>query len=1146
MNVQVKHEGTAITGYVISYEREHKICTGIGNLTVTVDRTIPRTFNTWDTIDIWENGSFKVRYYVSSVTDIEPKGEIVLDCQDISKRLVDYFIPDSYTIDYPSYTRYWIERFLTEAGLDYQFTTTSQGTLLSNFTQLGLVTAYEQLLTLLQMSGWFMYFSGDEKAVIGSLDIDLALPAGSVGKTDVLTILKTSNDKMLRNRALVLGAFDPYTNQYASAEVSVHTPWNYDHRDLRTVVISNSNIPNKGTAYGMANQIIKEFSKITVEKHLTLWGARNYTLGRALRVNTNIWRGRGLITTFGVSMGKDGLITNVVLDERCPRLFGYFDYGDYVYVGTYGDGIWRKHLKFDNAWYDFSDGLTDLQITDLHINNDVFGSVAAAGEMYLCYGNDSTWRRVSVSGGLESSRDNTITGSGAAVMETFSGIMARATIVDRESNIVKFGVDNYSGLNMGDYFLSSGWLFPTTSGISFSGIRNRGWILEYNAVTGQLLSSGVHQISISGNYNIQVIDLENDGLNDFVSVKISAPSTISGYPTSMEWDYGYGNPYELPRTGMVSWSTLNGTSPSSLGVVSQNALHSWGAVDNYSDHEFFWTDDTHFKINKYQNNGTGISLISSASISLPGGITPFGQNSQPTGAILRPTSGVYKFLAQGDGVTYDRYVIVTMTNTGGTSYTTTIDSVLSDSRVNAMHQNGNLVAITRTDETPPPDVEIQAGVIDILTGGYTLTSVYSSGGTATDRKEPYAHFYVLNGILCGVGYVVEWNIFDATNKEMFVLSMNGGAGLIKGDSLTTADISIPISLSSTQISRIYAHATTSVGATTYAVYNSGAHTTLSEATGKLHPILDSTYDTTAVRINNTTKLLQTSTIPISTWTSINFGDDVPVTGPFSYVDTITGDVYLRTKSTATSFDYIVGLAGLSSISTRFRMFTDNSPSAPNSFSMYNVGNFIVARENDITNPIDAYLLVNRNPAIGGLGNSYLVLRREEESYTIIEQELYPIRVDISNNAPLLTVGSGEQSFKSNYVYENELDVVSPTSLTQRQVNDYRYTYLEPTANGLVSSGLPLSVTGLYVYGSGVFGADVLTYSGGFSLIYGVPSGNGTRIETSNYGVGGQYVFITASGFVQTFYQKNPDEVAFFPYSGLPQSRATIIRLDDVI
>src|SRR4030042_6591594 len=109
MNCIVKHNGTNINGFLISYERIHKICTGVGILTLEVENTIPRTFAPWDSIDIYENGDYKNRYYVSAIDNKASPGIITPECQDKSKRLVDYFIPDQYTIDYPSYTRYWIE-----------------------------------------------------------------------------------------------------------------------------------------------------------------------------------------------------------------------------------------------------------------------------------------------------------------------------------------------------------------------------------------------------------------------------------------------------------------------------------------------------------------------------------------------------------------------------------------------------------------------------------------------------------------------------------------------------------------------------------------------------------------------------------------------------------------------------------------------------------------------------------------------------------------------------------------------------------------------------------------------------------------------------------------------------------------------------
>jgi hypothetical protein len=160
-----------------------------------------------------------------------------------------------------------------------------------------------------------------------------------------------------------------------------------------------------------------------------------------------------------------------------------------------------------------------------------------------------------------------------------------------------------------------------------------------------------------------------------------------------------------------------------------------------------------------------------------------------------------------------------------------------------------------------------------------------------------------------------------------------------------------------------------------------------------------------------------------------------------------------------------------------------------------------------------------------------------------------MRLDISNNSPVVTVGSGDATFQSNYVYESTLVTVeaAPSGVVAsggNKVNDYRYTYLQPLLSTLTSGG-PISSTILYTNGSGIFGADALTYSGGFTQMFSIPSGEATRIETSNFGIGGQYIFVTSSGFVQSFWQQDPATFYFNQFqTGFPQSRATIIRLDD--
>jgi hypothetical protein len=1220
MQVQVKHNGTNITGFVDRYDREHKICTGIGTLEVEVANTINRTFDPWDTMDIHENGDFKVRYYVSSVENTNPRGTMVIHCQDVSKRLVDYFIPDSYVIDYPSYTRTWIEQFLTEAGLDYTFTTASQGNLISNYTQLGLQPAYEQILSLLQMSGWYMFFDGNERAVIGTLETNLAASGGSLGKTDILSIAKISDDKMLRNRALVLGTYDPFEMAYATADVSVHTRWNYDHRDQRAVVISNHNIPNRGTAFAMANQIIKEFARITVEKHIQAWGARDFILGDALNVTSNVWRGKGLITTFGVSMSKDGLVTNVILDERCPRLFGFFDFGDYVYVGTYGDGVWRKHIKFDHTWLNFSTGLTDLAVTDLHINNGIFGSVATSGEMYRAV-SDVPWYPITVTG-LMSSRENVVASGVPVEWTTFSGICGRATIVDKITNNLKFGVDTESGINYGDYFLNySGWFGPISfSGITMSGVTesgiHRGWVLEYDPYTGQLvggLGSGIYPISVSGNYNFSVIDLENDGVNDYVSV-----ATFSGGMVTHDAGFDFGSHTTHPPHSTGDPNSKAGYSLATYELEGQSLYDnlSLAASNCFSvfhnelldERDILWIDatsnvitfrKTHFF--KAFDPFLGYDAVDEDITQSP--TQTFSVTIPNFCAISRVSSTVYRFF-------YNIFSVGTRTTNGTlVTYYREWDTI-----ANTVGSEVVLDTITDTPPTVDPgasefsrhssfitiDQKIYAALVHLCSAGSNRNAAnqilihthiidinslnVDSGLRATfdfEVAEPFpGPQWCLDGLIGGgvTLYIALLQKGTLPNFSFFVREKNhssiSSATDLRNYIITSPDMvsfnitTVQTATSSTQADYmnntagtadsqagrnqltddsilLYLRDATGTQRPTYAF--NGTTVTIGDyptdvpfywKSANIYPMFNNIRNEYVAKDGSDWWWIDAASMIQSF--NIEFSPDYIIIKPFSTSAEPLEQFYWYATRDADLEKVILVTYRAGNIWTAIDPFV--------SFTFTNTKG-IVSGNMYIDTPNTAGILSvlyidNIYPPTGG--GTFLVLRREGMDYTVIQEEAYPIRIDISNNTPLLTVGSGDRSFVSNFVYDSELLQVLPAPGASVQVEDYRYTYLEPTYSGVALSGLALQSMGLYIASSGIFGFDTATYSGGFTLYDSIPSGYGTRIETSNYGMGGQYIFITTSGDIQDFYQRDPGGFTFTSYSGLPQSRATIIRLDDRI
>lgn len=1221
MNVSVKHNGTTISSYVIEYTREHKICTGIGQLEITLSLTYPTDIVPWDTIDIYENGSFQVKYYVSSVSKSQPDGVIRLECQDKSKRLIDYFIPDQYTITYPSYTGYWIKKFLTEAGVSYSFSVPSTGKLLSNYTNLGLAPAYEQILTLLQLSGWYMFFDGNGIAKIGTLTSDFSNVRATYNRDDILEISKITDDKMLRNRAVVWGSFDASRNEYAYADVKTNTRWNYDRRDYRTMVVSNGNIQDKSSAYGIANTLIKEFARATVEKHLIVAGAAGRDLGDVVRVRSNVYNGSGLITTYGVSMSKSGLVTNMVLDERCPRLFGFFDFGDWVYVGTYGDGVWRKHLKYDPTWYNFSTGLeSDLAVTDLHINNEVFGAITASGGMHYALSNDGPWQSFVIDSLTSSFEASIQLGPGGEIpsgveMTIFSGLMGRATIVDKLSNAIKYGVDTYSGINYGDYFMMYSGMFPsgvvasgiTSSGISSSGIMAsgyRGWIVEYDPFT---LVSGVYPISISGNFNIQVIDLENDGLNDYVSVASISDTEIE----HTAFGYNFGKhltviPHQSQDSDSVvaiatmdRFSLINMAKSANLGLASAVSV-----FDNESinEREIIWHGGG--KLNRYSLDVT--SGITSTTVNSPS----FTATGTPV-CISKISTNVYRVFtitAADNGtnflskIYYNEWDVLAATvsssvlvselaipnnqyHSASYEFFEAVWKVIDDKFYVFVLHNLWAVGVGPADpnqfEKNKNRIYIYEQCVDVnssseVTNAKVFEQIFheewqlSGPSIQWEVKGTNSIKVFQNGNSPAVVLSArEWQIFANNNYRWIIYTRDG----------TTWQSEVVL---------------TTLGTTTGFIVNNDP-ITARQLTGEhyVYAIVDATrgraliYNGSAVAIESISSLpwylTEANMYSLfgtydnyyiakngTDWYFCNpqtFSPDtlfVPPTGytiikPYSTTDSTSPRYYWQATDDESS--KVILQTTESAVLYEAKPITSFTSSASRAFI---AGNFMIdaAMLTNTTANIALLYLDNRTDIPSTPGTTFMVLQRDGADYHLIQQSAKPIRVDISNSAPLLTVQDNEDTFKSHYIFENEILTIHTSypfglaalgMIQASGVRDYRYTMLEvpsgvEISSGVFASGVDLGAEKLLLYNiaSGVNFAYTNELASGFTQIYPIPSGSAERIETSNFCGSGQYVFVTTSGESPSFFQKDPMSEIFESFPGLPISRATIIRLDDRI
>jgi hypothetical protein len=398
--IELLHDGYDISNLLVSYNRQQEMCSGIGTLDlVLVDKE--RDYFPWDSIELYEGGSKRGEYYIVSTDDDANKGTITISAQDGSKKLSDYFVDDRYEVEGDTSARSLITKYLNMAGASYSFTA-GDGVIIGKGASFGLSSVFEIVTTLLQYSGWYMYFNPNNTCIIGTLDTN---PGSGIPITDatILYLKVHKNDDMLRNKAVVWGGTEYPNGSMVHVSKQTITPWNYDENDLRAVVISNGMIRDYASANTMANRLMQEFPHLTIEKEINIAGITTLEIGSSVNVNSRWWKGSGLVTTNAASFSAgDGFQTNIILDQRCPRLFGFWkeypipngedpdEVFDYVYIGTGGDGVWRKPIN-GHTWSNYSEGLTDLVIKDLFVKDGIAVCVGKEGEAFIRSETDEAW-----------------------------------------------------------------------------------------------------------------------------------------------------------------------------------------------------------------------------------------------------------------------------------------------------------------------------------------------------------------------------------------------------------------------------------------------------------------------------------------------------------------------------------------------------------------------------------------------------------------------------------------------------------------------------------------------------------------------------------------------------------------------------------
>jgi hypothetical protein len=323
--VEILLNGSSIKNHLLEYTREQSICSGMQTGTAKISPGL--IIDLWDAIEIYENEQKVVTFYVVKITTNVQDGSIDLELHDKSKKLVDYLIDTLYDLNsYKSQkSKWWIEKFLREVGISYTFLVKGEGQVMNPNSTVGRQMAFEQIQSLLQMSGWFMYINPDGVAIIDSLSITTRYKSYKYTLKDknIFSIKDKLDDSQLRNLAVVWGNSNPeYPLIYVYQKKQ--TKWMTGSNDWRAVVLSNHSIYSLSDARKLANEILETFSYAIKEKTVEFLFNINISLGTVIKIESDHYSAEGRITTIGsVCNSKDGLKNIITLDQKCPRLFAY-------------------------------------------------------------------------------------------------------------------------------------------------------------------------------------------------------------------------------------------------------------------------------------------------------------------------------------------------------------------------------------------------------------------------------------------------------------------------------------------------------------------------------------------------------------------------------------------------------------------------------------------------------------------------------------------------------------------------------------------------------------------------------------------------------------------------------------------------------
>jgi hypothetical protein len=1173
MGFQITWNGNDISNNVISFTRSHSLCSGAATCSVTVNGL--DSYTTWDTILIYEDGNKKGTFYISDIIETEEKNT-VLNCQDGSKRLEDYFVPDTYISEGVTTARYWIEKFLDEAGVSYNFRTSENGALLNDQSNFGHDSVSGIIVPLLQQSGWYIIFDENDTAQIGKLDIDTKAGGTYFDESNILSASLNKNDSKLRNKVVVWGGMDRVTENWITSSAQITTPWNIDSNDIRTITVSSNNIRTYASANNIAIKLLQQFADIERVKTVELEGFHNVKVGDLVYISSRVYTGTGMITSLELSATSSGITTTLILDEKCPRLFGYFSYDGYVYVGTWGGGVYRKPLQSD-TFSPYNTGLGNYYIKDLFINNGLLVCVTKDGYAYTSTTATASWNKLS-HGSFTDLYDNEY---------SESSIKASACTIDEDNSII----------------------------ITYNHKDSKQcWLVLYNTTTGETKK---RQIITEDNKTIKkATDLDNNGYSSYIigyktvpesrkycyhktdsnDASIAVPTAPHTVNTRRDVFNNMEIKNHLPLQGDDGSSTLSLVSGGNANYISDYMNHSVGNRIIESD-------------------GTAGSIKNLPTSTVPGGnyairlnINNFNLNSgfnntSYTVGSFHPGSDFIPYDAflfeKEDDVFVSVYIYKSTLSTyfSEDEYTiiraefdlnkseyslqyTTLEGILPESGYypNAGPSGYDCIIYDYTaDQFTETPIMITIDVWDGIDVSYTeLDGLSDRGG----HRHYFSNIDIVNGIPKVICIEQNWDSVEVGpfdyDFELYINSyLYSGSEIVDEDSYYYGtlessptqfeiDLNHATRLTSTQYTKIFSVQWETTGTTARYIMADGT----TDAFGNLTEIIYNTDTSNPSHIGyylNTPLVFRNFDIDEICY-EID-GTDLNILHP----QTLSVEDTINLEEDIIDVSYLGGTVdSVGNIDQHLYLLIYNDSESKYEVRAYQVDGTLVSKylffpEHGIAKQIlvTSNILYVTTLYNGNYDNEVYVLETNKTHGTIVEKVIKDdynnfnsvftppreSRVDNSQINPtcIYTLPVGVSGYAKSSLY------TSFTGFSGGSVNRIRHDMKVPI-NDLRVYMFQDEILASGGYRVSVVGHDKLKYTNPyltneFKTLFSGSAFSGenlNHLETTNYGTN-PYFFVSTSGHPSKFFQKDENEESFNNHSlGLPSNNITIIRTDDRI